>query len=312
MLSTDQNELFAQYYQKDYDFNTSSLSDDDIADIKKLAREKRVDYALAPMGTDVFDWILQQNSHIRFEMVAFDSEKIDGLLYIPENGKENAYIILNSKKPLINQIFTAAHEFYHYIMDYQKFKDNPCICDFSALKDVNEMKASRFAAEILLPEETLAREIRSSLRAIGRRSIKEADFNSLAALHIYLTLKYQMPLKAVIYRFHEEGYLDNISSLIDNYEFIKTVLQEITIYDKQVKELYGTENNYVVPYSSTYQDMERAYLAGNASREEVLRDAALLGLNMGLVNGFWEEPADEEDVVDDEELFSLVKANWGD
>ena len=35
-------------------------------------------------------------------------------------------------------------------------------------------------------------------------------------------------------------------------------------------------------------------------------------MNMELVNGFLEEPADEEDLVDDEELFSLVKANWGD
>lgn len=84
--------------------------------------------------------------------VAFDSEKIDGMLYVPTTGKERAYIILNSKKPLINQIFTAAHEYYHYIKDYQKFKEMPYICDFSMLQDVNEMKACRFAAELLLLE----------------------------------------------------------------------------------------------------------------------------------------------------------------
>ena len=69
------------------------------------------------MGTGVFNWILKENSNIRFERVAFDSEKIDGMLYVPTTGKERAYIILNSKKPLINQIFTAAHEYYHYIKD---------------------------------------------------------------------------------------------------------------------------------------------------------------------------------------------------
>lgn len=75
MSSIDHNELFEQYYQNEYDFNTASLS----------------------------------------------------------------YIILNSKKPLINQIFTAAHEYYHYIKDYQKFKEMPYICDFSMLQDVNEI-----------------------------------------------------------------------------------------------------------------------------------------------------------------------------
>lgn len=47
-----------------------------------------MDYALAPMGTDVFNWILKQNSNIRFELVSFESEKIDGMLYIPTTGKE--------------------------------------------------------------------------------------------------------------------------------------------------------------------------------------------------------------------------------
>ena len=153
MSSIDQRELFEQYYQNKYDFNTASLSADEIAEIKQLAREKRVDYNLAPLGTGVFGRILQEGRDIRFEKVAFESEKIDGMLYIPTTGKERAYIILNSNKPLINQIFTAAHEYYHYIMDYQKFKEMPYICDFSLLKDVNEKKACRFEAELLLPEE---------------------------------------------------------------------------------------------------------------------------------------------------------------
>ena len=80
MSSINHNELFEQYYQNEYDFNTASLSADELADIKKLVREKRVDYALAPMGTDIFNWILKQNNSIRFELVHFESEKIDGML----------------------------------------------------------------------------------------------------------------------------------------------------------------------------------------------------------------------------------------
>lgn len=308
MSSINHNELFEQYYQNEYDFNTASLSSDELADIKKLVREKRVDYALAPMGTDIFNWILKQNNSIRFELVHFESDKIDGMLYIPTTGKERAYIILNANKPLANQIFTAAHEFYHYVRDYQKFKEKPYICDFSMLKDVNEKKACRFAAEFLLPEEALSHEIDDYCRRMDINDIKTMDFNRFATLIIVLTIKYQMPLKAVIYRLAEEHYIDNIDKYIENYEFIKKVLQEIKIFEKRVDELYGTENSYVIPYSSTYQDMEKAYSTGNASREDIIEDAAKLDLDMNLINDFITKDAEIEDDDDDDELFSIINA----
>ena len=160
MLSINNQELFEQYYQKEYDFNTSTLSLDDVDEIKKMVREKRVDYALAPIGDKVFEWILSQNSNIRFELIDFESDKIDGMLYIPSAGIEKAYIILNSNKPLINQIFTAMHEYYHYEKDFIEMKNGPYICNFSSLENVNEKRASRFAAEFLLPEEALRNEIK--------------------------------------------------------------------------------------------------------------------------------------------------------
>lgn len=256
-----------------------------------------MDYALAPMGTRVFDWILNQNSHIRFEMVRFDSDKIDGMLYIPMTGRECGHIILNANKPLINQIFTAAHEYYHYIKDYQKFREVPYICDFSMLKDVNEMCASRFAAELLLPEGALTREIRDYLKAMHIESVKKMKFGHYATLMIFLTVKYQMPLKAVIYRLAEEHYIDNIDKYIENYDFIKKVLQEIKIFEKQVNELYSKENNYIVPYGFTYQNMERAFVTGNASYEEILKDARELNLDMNLINDFLEEENNDADEV---------------
>lgn len=311
MSSIDHNELFEQYYQTEYDFNTDSLSADELIEIKKIAREKRVDYALAPMGTDVFNWILKQNSNIRFELVSFESEKIDGMLYIPTTGKERAYIILNSNKPLANQIYTAAHEFYHYVKDYQKFKENPYICDFSMLKDVNEKKACRFAAELLLPEEALAYDVRDFCRTMDITDVKTMDFNQFATLIIVLTVKYQMPLKAVIYRLAEERYIDNIENYIDNYEFIKKVLQEIKIFEKRVGELYNTENGYIIPYSSTYQDMEKAFSTGNASKTDIIEDAKKLNLDMSLIDEFLVEDTEEVDDDDDDELFSIINEKRG-
>ena len=310
MTSIDHKEVFEQYYQNEYDFNTGSLSAMEVADLKKLVREKRVDYNLAPLGVGIFDWILKQNSNLRFERVSFDSEKIDGLLYIPTTGKERAYIILNANKPLVNQIFTAAHEYYHYIMDYQKFKKMPYICDFSALNDVNEMKASRFAAELLLPEEAISREIQDYLR-LKNVSKEELDFGDFAAMIIFLTVRYQIPLKAVIYRFYEEQHIHNVDEFIDNYEFIKKVLKEIKILGKAVEVLYNSENDYILPYSSIYQDMEKAFATGNASKENILEDAAKLGLDMNMICDFIDVDEDVEDDDDDDELFSIINAKRG-
>ena len=140
MSDINYKELFEHYYQKDYDFNTSSLSAEQIKDIKQTARQMRVDYALAPMGTSIFNWILNQNSNIRFELVPFDSENIDGMLYVPTTGKDCAYIILNVNKPLINQIFTAAHEFYHYIKDYKKMAEDLGIGEITLRDIIKELQ----------------------------------------------------------------------------------------------------------------------------------------------------------------------------
>lgn len=312
MSSIDNNELFEKYYQTEYDFNTASLSLDEIDEIKKLAREKRVDYAFAPMGTGIFDFIQKQSSDLRFELVSFDSDKIDGMLYIPTTGKERAYIILNSNKPLVNQIFAAAHEFYHYIKDYQVFKEKPYICDFSLLKDVNEKKACRFAAEILFPEEALSREVRDFCRSLLVTDFKLLNFNQIASFIIVMTVKYQMPLKAVIFRLEEEHYIEDVKKYIENYGFIKKVLQEIQIFSEPVSVLYGTENHFIIPYSKTYQDMEISYITGNASKEEIMKDAENLLLDMKLINEIvgQDELSDDEE-EDDEELFSIINAKRG-
>ena len=125
-------DVFKQYYQTNYDFNTTSLDEDEIDEIKSLVKEKRVNYALAPIGEKIFSFIVEQNSNINFELVKLDTTNVDGMLYIPESGNEKAYIILNGNKPLVNQIFAAAHEYYHYIKDYESIKEKPYICCLSS------------------------------------------------------------------------------------------------------------------------------------------------------------------------------------
>lgn len=283
MVSTENQRLFEQYYQAQYDFNTLSLSEKEVCEIKSLVHEKRVDYALAPLGEKIFEWVMEQNPDIHFELIDFTSEKIDGMLYVPVNGSDEAYIILNANKPLINQIFTTAHEYYHYVKDYVKLKETPRICNFGALENVNEKKASRFAAEFLLPEEALRNEIRNYKNRTNKLTL---SFYEYAAISILLTVKYQMPLKAVIYRLYEEGYLKNIEEYIENYDFIKAVLFEVEIDKKRVERLYGRENPYLNRYDIIYHQMKLAYTTGYASRKEIMRDARVLKLNEEVVQNF--------------------------
>lgn len=62
----------------------------------------------------------------------------------------------------------------------------------------------------------------------------------------------------------------------------------------------------------TYQDMEKAFSTGNAYKEEILRDAEILSLDMNIVNDFVsQEDEVSEDEMDDEELFSIINAKRG-
>ncbi len=106
---------------------------------------------------------------------------------------------------------------------------------------------------------------------------------------IFLTVRYQIPLKAVIYRFYEEHHIDNIDKFIENYYFIKQILKEINIFRKPVRILYGAENDYVLSDRSTYQDMEKSFVTGNASKENILKDAEKLELDMNVIIDFLTE-----------------------
>ena len=71
------------------------------------------------------------------------------------------------------------------------------------------------------PEEALKREINDYCRRLNIKEVKTLDFAQIASFIIVMTVKYQMPLKAVIYRLAEEKYIGNVKEYIENYDFIK-------------------------------------------------------------------------------------------
>ena len=307
MISFEDENLLKKYYQANFDFNTSSLSDKETDEIKILAKEKRVNYALAPLGEKIFDFISEQSPDLHFELVDFESSNIDGMLYIPRSGNEKAYIILNGSKPFINQIFAASHEYYHYIRDYELIKEKPYVCCLSSLENINEKRASRFAAEILLPDEALKNEIKNFQKRTGCSDKKENSFEKYALISMFLTIKYQLPLKAVIYRLHEEKYISNVNRFIENYDVIKSVLMQIEIFKNQIDLLYSTNNASIDNNGLIYQQIEKTYKNGLASREEIIKDAANLNLNEDVIRLFFDDIDKSDDENDDSEVAAIIQ-----
>ena len=55
--------------------------------------------------------------------------------------------------------------------------------------------------------------------------------------------------------------------------------------------------------------METSFASGNASREEIIKDAEVLSLDMNLIKELVEQDENsEEEEEDDDELFSIINA----
>lgn len=108
-------------------------------------------------------------------------------------------------------------------------------------------------------------------------------------------------------RLRNEDVEYTVKKYIENYGFIKKVLQEIQIFREAVSVLYDTANNFIIPYSKTYQDMETAFIIGNASKEDIMKDAETLSLDMNLVSELVEQEETDDEEDDDDELFAMQR-----
>jgi len=300
-----------QYSQSRYDFNPNALSPEEIRQVKQLAVEKRSEYGIAPIGTDIFTYIRDKEQNLYFETEAFENKELDAMLYLPNPSKESTFIILNSNQPLLNQIFATAHEYYHFLKDLDSIRKNPHICSLSQLKEKNEQKASRFAAEFLLPDQALKKHISQWLLFINKSRFKDASNEEISALCYTLTVRFCMPLKAVMFRLLEEGYIDDLAVYMTNYNFIKqTISESNTKFSKRAKELMGTENQYIEDIM--YSLIPKAYQKGYVSLDMLEEDIDILKLNKdGIIEslGLEAEEAEDEDIDDSLRESLLNKMN---
>lgn len=299
------------YSQERYDMKYKLLESKDIYEIKRIAKEKRADIGIAPLGKDIFRYITDKENNLFIEKEEFDNEELDALIYITKTANQSAYIILNAKQPLINQIFAAAHEYYHYIKDYPEIINKPQICSLSSLKQKKEQAASRFAAEFLLPEEALKKHVDKILITEEKKDFKELKFPNIVALSCALSIVYCIPLKAVLYRLHEENYLTDIESYLTNYQFMKDVFRRASIQSESVvKELLDSKNIYIDEIM--YDLMPKAYNKGYVTKETLEEDIELLklnktGFNINFESSFSDD--DNEDISEETRKKLICKLN---
>lgn len=278
-------EVFNLYKQERYDLSFKDLTKDDIVEIRKLSKEKRSNYGNAPIGRKIFNLITEQEPNIIFKLAEYENKDIDAFLYIPFPEAGRAYIVLNSSRPLISQIFAAAHEYYHYLKDFQKIQKESQICFLEHLETVSEQKASRFAAELLLPVDALREDIERSMLTFNVSDAKKLSHVEWSAICIILVKKYELPLKAVMFRIAEEGFIEKKSykKIIDDYDFIKGAMNNIKIEsNKSFKSLMSPQNDEI-PLKQLYKSVFDVYNCGFATGEEIIKDSSRLGLNKDLV-----------------------------
>ena len=228
--------------QSKYTFGEKELSSDEILQIKNQSKDARGRYGLnAPIGTNIFSF-LEQKGDIVFQLQDFKESELDAMIIKYSAKSQKKYIIINSDKPLINQIFAAAHEFYHYLYSFIGNPQNSIVCTFSK-NDKEEIKANRFAAEFLLPEEALKDEVYSFSKFIDGKFLN-APIARQIVFCFYLTTKYSIPLKAVMYRLMEEN-ISNTDYLLSHYEDVKKILLGFSKSETHIKELYANKNEYI-------------------------------------------------------------------
>lgn len=297
----DLKTLIDRYSMERYDFKPDLLSKDEIDEVKTLAKEKRYDYGNAPIGTNIFKLIRDKEREVYFEKDDFNSN-FDAMIYVPDRRSNLAFIILNKSKPLVNQIFATAHEYYHYLEDIEAIKNEPIICSLSESRDKREQKASRFAAEFLLPDEALRNEIKSYSQIVNCEFSK-MHIDDIAIFCYWVSINYAIPPKAVIYRLVEEKYLKEYRKLVNGYDFIKKSLQEVFRRRTSMgQELFSSENRYID--ETMYDLVPKAYNKGYVSYDKLLKDLELLSVCIEHIN--IDIPKAEENETEDDDDVELL------
>lgn len=196
--------------------SNTHLSGADCIRLRELADEKLTEQKKQNdiLRDQVFD-ILNQDARVLFYPLKDEDvwgffEKING----------NSFVCINSSIDIDKQVFVAAHELYHVWFNHAEELILASELEGCNGTPVEELKANRFAAEFLVPEMLLRREIRD------RKIDDEIDVPHIVTLAGF----FLVPYRTMVKRLFE---IQKISSSKCT-SFLQVSESEVTIWRKRL------------------------------------------------------------------------------
>lgn len=309
ILSFDKEAMIENFINSEVEeLQIPELDERDVENIRMRVLYIREEYKLyqAPVSTQIFDFIKQYGKgNISIELGDF-KDPFDAAILSPSKKETDILIILNNNKPLVKQIFAAAHELYHYISDKESILKSPTQCNLAVLGDYNEKIASRFAAEFLLPQQALREEI-ERIQKEKYKNISKFTQIEIANFAIQLSLKYGIPSQASLMRMTEEGYIKNPKKIL--VKVSESLLSKLRTTEKwTILELIDTKNPYVIDeFTELVQEL---ITDKKITHYQLLRDKDIIGISDNILsNDILYDDSDDED--DDFNELSEIVAKMG-
>ncbi len=178
------------------------LSEIQLEEIRKLAEKTRHSLGFVgdtPIANDIFT-ILDNEGILLLEYpIKSDGENpafSAALMCSKKGDKELAFIGLNTADYFDKQIFAIAHELYHFYTKTGSHLSRPSEED----NDLVEKTANRFAAEFLLPENTIRSII---LKEFKISSLEKKQTKTLLRFFARLQCTWWLPFRSLVKRLKE-------------------------------------------------------------------------------------------------------------
>ena len=178
------------------------LSEIQLEEIRKLAEKTRHSLGFVgdtPIANDIFTFLDNEGILLLEYPIKSDGEKpafSAALMYSKEGDKELAFIGLNTADYFDKQIFAIAHELFHYYTKTGSHLSRPS----EEENDLVEKTANRFAAEFLLPENTLKSIV---LKEFKTSSLEKKQTKTLLRFIARLQCTWWLPYRSLVKRLQE-------------------------------------------------------------------------------------------------------------
>lgn len=182
--------------------NPIKLNEEQLDEIRKLAEEKRRSLGFigeTPIANDIFTILEKLNIKLLEYPIKSEGNRpafSAAIMYSEESDQKLTFIGLNTADFFDKQIFAIAHELYHFYIKSGSHLSRPDDDENNTI----EVKANRFAAELLLPENVLKRIVLDEFRM---STLHHIHLNKLMRFIARLHCTWWLPYRSLVKRLHE-------------------------------------------------------------------------------------------------------------